>query len=617
MSAGTITQPSQAIKTARAAKTKASPSIAGFREVLVLLRPYRRSMVLAFVLGLMATAASAIQPLLVAHLVDAFRGGLPIALVGLLLGLLIASAVLNGFRQLVLQRTGERYAYDTREHLIRHAFALPIPTLEARARGDVVSRVTIDVAQTRSLLSTGLVELATNLVTVLVSVVMMALLDWVLLALTVLAVSCVLVTVCLIGRRTRVSGLRMQTAIGELASALSRALGSMRTIRATLSSGREADAVVDRAATALDAGLVTAGLRAAIQTVTGVAVQVLLIAVVAVGALRVASGALSVGHLSAFIMYLMLMIAPVTLFASIISMLGEAFGAVSRIVAFQSLAPERDVEAPSAMVPAARPGGLDAAAGPGGRPCFFELANVSFRYPGAAETSADGAGWVFENLSLGFEEGKTTAVVGPSGAGKSTLFALLERFYEPADGVILFRGQDVRCLSRDQVRGQIAYVEQDAPALSGTVRDNLLLGFHTASDDQCLDVLRAMNLLSGSDLGSWLLDSQVGELGSRLSGGERQRLAVARALIAGSPILLLDEVTSNLDSNNEKVVQEIIHAKTRAQSIVVIAHRLSTVVAADRIVVLDKGRVVAHGTHQELLDGSPLYRELARNQLLG
>jgi ATP-binding cassette subfamily B protein len=585
--------------------------MAGFREVFVLLRPYRRSLALALLLGLGATAAAALQPLLVSHMVDAFRGRLPVSLGALLLGLLVASALLSGVRQLVLQRSGERFAFDTRERLIRHVFSLPISTLEARDRGDVISRITLDVSQTRALLSSGLVELATNLVTVVVSVVMMALLDWVLLGLTALAICCVLVTVTLIGRRTRATGLRMQTAMGELASVMSRALGSMRTIRATSSARREADSVVRRAASALDAGLVTARLRAAIQTVTGVTVQVLLIVVVAVGALRVASGALTVGHLGAFIMYLLLMVAPISLFAGIVSMLGEAFGAVSRIMALESLEPERDVEDPATPSVPTPTGGAD-----GLRP-FFELINVSFRYPGCAESSAAGAGRVFDDLALGFEEGKTTAIVGPSGAGKSTLFALLERFYEPTDGAILFRGQDVRRLSRDQVRGQIAYVEQDAPALSGTVRDNLLLGSHTASDEQCVDVLRKMNLLSWSEPGTEFLDSEVGDLGSRLSGGERQRLAIARALIAGSPILLLDEVTSNLDSNNEKVVQDILHAKARTQSIVVIAHRLSTVVAADRIIVLDKGMVVAQGTHSELLDSSPLYRELARNQLLG
>lgn len=582
--------------------------MAGFRDVFVLLRPYQTSIILALAFGLAATVAGALQPLLVARMVDAFSGPPSALSIALLLGLLLSSAMLNGIRQLILQRCGERFAFDTRERLIRHIFALPIGVLERRDRGDVISRITTDVAQTRAILSSGLVELVTNLVTVLVSIVMMALLDWILLALAVLAISAVLVAVYLLGKRTRPAGLRMQTAVGELAGTMSRALGAMRTIRATSATRRESDAAVRRAVSALDAGLVGAKLRAAIQTFTGLTVQVLLIAVVAVGALRVASGELSVGDLSAFIMYLLLMVAPITLFAGIASMLGEAFGALSRIMAVESAAPERDVQDAAAQRPLPVAGGA--------RRPFFELVNISFRYPDRTSGGDNGGTSALDDVTLSFETGKTTAVVGPSGAGKSTLFALLERFYEPAEGAILFRGENVLRLSREELRGQIAYVEQDAPALSGTVRDNLLLGSQTADDEQCIDVLRQVNLIPPGDSGTEFLDSEVGELGSRLSGGERQRLAVARALIAESPILLLDEVTSNLDSNNERVIHDVLHAKDGKRSIIVIAHRLSTVVAADTIVVLDRGRVVAQGTHQELLNSSTLYREFAHTQLL-
>jgi ATP-binding cassette subfamily B protein len=424
----------------------------------------------------------------------------------------------------------------------------------------------------------------------------------------VLAISAVILAVYLLGKRTRPAGLRLQTAVGELAGTMSRALGAMRTIRATSATRRESDAAVRRAASALDAGFVGAKLRAAIQTFTGLTVQLLLIAVVAVGALRVASGDLSVGDLSAFIMYLLLMVAPLTLFTGIASMLGEAFGALSRIMQVQAAVPEPDVQDAAAPLPLPISNGT--------RRPFFELANVSFRYPERSSGGDNGATPALTDVSLRFEAGKTTAVVGPSGAGKSTLFALLERFYEPGEGSILFRGEDVLRLSREQLRGQIAYVEQDAPALSGTVRDNLLLGSHAANDQQCVDVLRQVNLLPPGASGLEFLDSEVGELGSLLSGGERQRLAIARALIARTPILLLDEVTSNLDSNNERLIQDVLHAKDGKRSIIVIAHRLSTVVAADTIVVLDGGRVVAQGTHQELLNSSPLYREFAHTQLL-
>jgi ATP-binding cassette subfamily B protein len=568
-------------------------------------------MILAFVIGLGATVAGALQPLLVARIADSFTGTLPRLSVLLLLGLLVSSALLSGLQELILQRTGERFAFDSRERLIRHVFALPIGTLEGRDRGDLVSRITTDVAQTRSILNAGLVELAINLVTVLVSIVMMALIDWLLLTLAALAILLVIVVVYVIGLRTRPAGLRLQNAVGDLSSIMSRSLGSMRSIRATVSTNREADSAVHRASTALAAGLATARLRAVVQTFAGVTVQLLLVSVVAVGALRVGSGALTVGQLSAFIMYLVLMLAPITTFASGVSMLGVAFGALSRILEIQSLDPERDIQDLSA--PPFTPDAPD----PDLALPVFELVNVSFRYPAATGDASGDTPWAVRSMTLGFAKGQTTAIVGPSGAGKSTLFALLERFHEPDEGKILFQGHDVARLSREMLRRQIAYVEQDAPALSGTVRDNLLLGLHTATEEQCLRALRRVNLLGPDEPGQGFLDSQVGEVGSRLSGGERQRLAIARAFVMDSPILLLDEVTSNLDSNNERVIQDTIRLKSGHQSVIVIAHRLSTVAAADSIVVIDDGRVVAQGTHGELLASSPLYRELAHTQLLG
>ncbi|MFI7536877.1 ABC transporter ATP-binding protein [Streptosporangium sp. NPDC049376] len=579
---------------------QAAPQVAGFRQALALLRPYRPSMVVAFAFGAASTVLAALQPLLVSSTVDGFAGGVPYGALGLMFALLVASATLNGLEQYVLQRSGERFAFDTRQRLIRHVYRLPIGVLERRERGDLVSRITTDVSQTRSILSSGLVELATSLITVLVSIVMMALIDWVLLALAALAIFVVIVAIYLIGRRTRPAGLRAQNAVGDLATVVTRALGAIRTIRATVSTTREADSAVERAREALDAGFAVARLRAVVQTFSGVAVQLLLVAVVAAGAIRVAAGSLTIGQLSAFIMYLLLMATPITVFGGLVSLLGEAFGSLTRIMEIQAMEPETDT--PLTALPARTAPGEP----------VFTLRDVSFRYPRRTENGSDDEAWALRNVTLDFPGGRTTAVVGPSGAGKSTLFALLERFHDVTEGEIGFLGEDVRRLSRDELRGQISYVEQDAPALSGTVRDNLLLGAHTASRERCLEALRRVNLPATDDF----LDAQVGEVGVLLSGGERQRLAIARAFLADAPILLLDEVTSNLDSNNEKVVQDVLRAKDGTQSIIVIAHRLSTVVAADSIIVMENGRVVAQGRHEELLRISPLYRELAHNQLL-
>lgn len=212
--------------------------------------------------------------------------------------------------------------------------------------------------------------------------------------------------------------------------------------------------------------------------------------------------------------------------------------------------------------------------------------------------------------------GQRIALVGPSGAGKSTILSLIERFYDPTAGVVRLGGQDVRALDREDLRAQIGYVEQDAPVLAGSIRDNLTLGAPDATDDQCIAVLGAVNLTGVLDRDPAGLGAQVGEDGVMLSGGERQRLAIARALLAAPPILLLDESTSSLDGLNEQLLRDAIDAVATGRTLIVIAHRLSTVVDSDRIVVLENGSVVGEGTHSELVVSTPLYRDLAKHQLL-
>jgi ATP-binding cassette subfamily B protein len=223
---------------------------------------------------------------------------------------------------------------------------------------------------------------------------------------------------------------------------------------------------------------------------------------------------------------------------------------------------------------------------------------------------------VLRGVSFEAERGKRTALVGPSGAGKSTILALIERFYDPNAGVVRLGGIDIRGLDRRDLRSQIGYVEQDAPVLAGTIRQNLLLAAPEATDEECIEVLKAVNLTEVLERNELGLDAAVGEDGVMLSGGERQRLAIARTLLAAPPILLLDESTSSLDGLNEQMLREAIDAVAENRTLIVIAHRLSTVVDSDQIVVLDHGRVVGVGTHSELVKSTPLYKELAKHQLL-
>jgi ATP-binding cassette subfamily B protein len=361
-------------------------------------------------------------------------------------------------------------------------------------------------------------------------------------------------------------------------------------------------------------GIQVARISALVVPIAGIALQVSLLVVLGVGGFRVASGAITIANLVAFIFFLFMMIMPLGQAFGAITSVNQALGALGRIQEIVTLPSEAELD--GAIEPAA-PVASDAAIG-------FE--NVVFTYPAPPVAGAPGdAGaaaaeprdlTVLHGVSFEVPRGQRTALVGPSGAGKSTILALIERFYDPTAGLVRLGGVDIRGLDREGLRAQIGYVEQDAPVLAGSLRDNLTLGSPDATDEQCIRVLHDVNLTEVLERNEKGLDAAVGEEGVMLSGGERQRLAIARTLLAAPPILLLDESTSSLDGLNEQLLREAIDAVAENRTLIVIAHRLSTVVDSDQIVVLDHGRVVGTGTHSELVKSTPLYRELAKHQLL-
>ena len=615
---------------------------ARFSELLPYILEQRGLMAFVVVLSVLGAAASLGQPLLVQRVVGVVQeGGRLGVLVWALVGLVVVSGVLSGYQHYLLQRMGEGIVLSSRRTLVRRILRLPISEFDTRRTGDLVSRVGSDTTLLRAVLTQGLVEAIGGAVTFLGAIIAMLIIDPVLLSLTVLVVAVSVVAVVGLSGRIRVASQRAQRKVGDLAASVERAIGAIRTVRASNATDREIRTIEADAEGAWEMGIKVAKASAVVVPIAGIALQASFLVVVGVGGFRVASGAITVGDLVAFILFLFLMIMPLGQAFGAVTAVNQALGALGRIQEIVKLPVETDGDADLAgRLRDDAPTAEDRTDAPA-----VELVDVRFAYPVAADAEGDASataegsataappteavdaadaapgadrtgGGVLQGISFRAERGTRIALVGPSGAGKSTILALIERFYDPTSGVVRVGGRDIRTLDREDLRRQIGYVEQDAPVLAGTLRENLTLTAFDATDEDCVQVLHAVNLtevLARNELG---LDAPVGEDGIMLSGGERQRLAIARTLLSAPPILLLDESTSSLDGLNEQLLRKAIDAVAEHRTLIVIAHRLSTVVDSDLIVVVEKGRVVGTGTHAELVVSTPLYRDLAKHQLL-
>jgi len=641
----------KAVKPPRGRRGRPAPTgpRAKFSQLLPYLFEHKKVLGVVIVLSVLGAAASLAQPLLVSRVITIVQAGDPLgSLVGVLIALVVISGLISGYQHYLLQRTGEGVVLSSRRKLVGRLLRLPISEFDARRTGDLVSRVGSDTTLLRAVLTQGLVEAIGGSLTFIGALVAMLIIDPVLLGLTVLVIAVSVVTVTLLSRRIRTASQAAQAKVGDLAASVERAISAIRTVRAANATEREVNVIEEDARGAWRMGIKVAKISALVVPIAGIAMQVSFLVVLGVGGFRVASDAITVANLVAFILFLFMMIMPLAQFFGAITSVNSALGALGRIQEIIDLPAEdqfdRDI-APLAMTV----GAANDKVNPEAPAISFE--NVHFGYAVApvevdAEVEADRAGTteadrsaatadtdtdldadsivdsplasrpVLKGVSFSAPRGLRTALVGPSGAGKSTILALIERFYDVTDGTVRLGGLDIRSLDRTALRAQIGYVEQDAPVLAGSLRDNLTLATPDATDEDCIKVLHAVNLGEVLDRDPAGLGAAVGESGVKLSGGERQRLAIARALLAAPPILLLDESTSSLDGKNEQMMREAIDAVAVDRTLIVIAHRLSTVVDSDQIVVLDHGEVVGVGTHSELVVSTPLYRDLAKHQLL-
>ncbi|MGW4178430.1 ABC transporter ATP-binding protein [Streptomyces rubiginosohelvolus] len=573
-----------------------STSPSPLRLLLARVRPHRGVLIRAGLLSLAGSGAGLAMPLMAKHAVDTFADGRsPVAPLVALTALVLAGACLSAYGSFLMSRTGEGVVLRARDQLVGRIMRLKVPAVDRLTPGDLQSRVTSDTTLLRTVLSSGLVESFNSVLMLLGTIALMAYMDLTLLGVTLVVVVGIGAVTSLLMPRIQRAQLKAQESVGAMGAALDRVLQAFRTVKASGAEERETAAVAAAARHAHDRGVTVAKWSSVTEVTMTMSIQLAFLAVLGVGGARAASGSLEVSSLIAFLLYLFYLMGPIGGLVEGWTGLQSGLAAVRRIDEVESLPGEPAEES------------RELTKGDGG-PLGVAFQDVSFGY-------GDERAPAHQGVTFDVPAGGMVALVGPSGAGKSTVFSLLERFYDHEAGTITVGGRDIRDWPLAELRGSLAYVEQDAPVLAGTLRENLLFAAPDADEKELAAAVTRTRLDALVERLPEGLDTAVGHRGVTLSGGERQRIAIARALLRHPRLLLLDEVTSQLDAVNEQALRDVILELAERTTVLVIAHRLSTVRHADRIVVLEEGRVRTAGTHEELIEGDELYRELATTQL--
>lgn len=568
-------------------------------RLLPLLRPYRG--LIAGWLGFLALSSTAtlVLPQAVRVMIDnGFVKANAEAINASFLGLFGVAAVLavaTAARFFFVTLLGERIAADLRKRLFDHLLTLDQTFYESTRTGELVSRLAADTELVQTVVGSTLSLALRSVVTMVGGITAMVLTSPRLAGITLLVIPAVVLPIIVFGRRVSRLSRQSQDRIADASAIAGESINAMHTVQAYTREPQESRRYSD----AVMRALATARLRIATTgTLTALVILLVFGAITLVlwaGAKAVMAGTMAPGVLSQFVLYAVLAAGSVGTLSEVWGQLLRAAGALGRTT--ELLDTQATIASPSQPEPAPHP--------PRGA---LRFENVEFRYPSRPERSA------LADFTLDVQPGETIALVGPSGAGKTTVFQLLLRFHDPAHGRITLDGVDLRALALPELRGSFALVPQDPVLFGASAADNIAFGRTNASRGDVIAAARAAE--ADSFLGALPegYDSYLGERGVRLSGGQQQRIAIARALLRDAPVLLLDEATSSLDAQSEHLIQHALERLKSGRTTLVIAHRLATVQRADRIIVMDAGRIIAQGTHPELVAAGGLYAQLAQLQ---
>jgi ATP-binding cassette subfamily B protein len=575
-----------------------SRDLGALRQLWPFMAPYTGLMAASILALVMTAIVSLTLPIAVRRVVDGFESSAEALLDSYFLAALAIAGLLavgTGLRYYLVTRLGERVVADIRKAVFGRVIGLSPSFYEKIMTGEVLSRITTDTTLILSVIGSSVSIALRNLLILMGGMILMMVTSPKLTALVLLIVPAVIVPIIVLGRRLRRLSRENQDWIANSSGNASEALLSVQTVQAFTAEAASKSRFSDVTEESFGSAKRRIATRAAMTVIVIALIFSGIVGVLWVGARDVRADLMSVGELVQFVIYAIMVAGGVAALSEIWGELQRAAGATERLV--ELLQAEDTVQDPKA--PATVPARLD------GR---IEFDEVSFSYPARPEQRA------LHRISFTVRPGETVALVGPSGAGKSTIMQLLLRFYDPVSGTIRLDGTDLRDMARSDFRRALALVPQDPVIFATTARENIRFGRPEATDAEVEEAARAAaahGFLADLPDG---YDTYVGERGVMLSGGQKQRIAIARAILRDAPVLLLDEATSALDAESERLVQDAVERLSEGRTTLVVAHRLATVKKADRILVFEAGRIVADGTHAELVSQGGLYARLAQLQ---